>query len=170
MIAATLVSVEEYLKTSSEPECEYIDGELFQKAWGTNDHGRLQVRVVRLLGRFEDRGMCQVVSEQSMRVREDAILIPDVCVLSPDNRNRGVITIPALLCIEILSPSDRFSYTVKKCREYLNWGVPFCWILDPEERNAWVSDASGLHPVPAGGMVEAGSFSLALVEIFPAES
>jgi len=167
MSAAALISLEDYLKASCEPACEYLDGELFQKAMGGRPHARLQSLLSRVLFRFEELGLCQVVVEQSVLVREGAVLIPDVCLLRADDSSENLVTIPALLCIEILSPSDRFSYTVKKCREYLNWGVPFCWILDPEERNAWVSDASGLHPVPAGGMVEAGPFSLALAEIFP---
>jgi len=63
------ISVEEYLENPTEPESEYLDGELFQKAMGTNLHSRLQGRLIVLLNRFQERGLGQVVPEQSIRVR-----------------------------------------------------------------------------------------------------
>ena len=161
------ISVEEYLENPTEPESEYLDGELFQKAMGTNLHSRLQGRLIVLLNRFQERGLGQVVPEQSIRVRPGAVLIPDVAVLIPDNAEDGVITSVPLLCIEILSPSDRFSYTVRKCEEYTRCGVPACWIFDPVEQRAWISDVHGLKPVAADGTLTAGEISLSMAEIFP---
>jgi len=143
-----------------------VDGELIPKAMGTKDHARLQTRLGYLLYRHEEAGSCQVVVEQSLRVRQRAVLIPDVCLLPPDNDENGVVSTPALVCIEILSPSDRFSYTVKKCEEYLRWGVPACWIFDPEEKKAWFYDAEGLHPVTSDGVLRSGSIELALKELW----
>jgi Uma2 family endonuclease len=160
------LSIEEYLDTSYEPECEYVDGELIPKAMGTNDHARLQARITRLLYRYEEAGLCQVVTEQSLRVRKTAILIPDVCLLRPDNDEHGVVTKPALLCIEVLSPSDRFAYTLKKCEEYLRWGVPACWIFDPTENRAWVYNARGLSPVAEGGTLRMNEVELSLAELW----
>lgn len=161
------LTIEEYLEASYEPECEYVDGELIPKAMGTRDHGHLQLRLGRLLYRFEEAGLCLIISEQSLRVRQRAVLIPDVCLLPPDNSEHGVVTTPALVCIEILSPSDRFSYTVSKCEEYRQWGVPASWILDPEQKKAWFYDATGLHQVPSGGVLRSGVFELALSEVWP---
>ena len=158
------LTVEEYLETSYEPECEYVDGELIPKAMGTNDHSRLQFRIGQLLYRYEEAGLCEVAPEQSLRARKGAVLIPDVCLLPLGHGERGVVSTPALLCIEILSPSDRFSYTVKKCAEYLRWGVPACWIFETEEKKAWFYDATGLHEVPLDGVLRSGSFELGLSE------
>ncbi len=167
MVVLAPISLEEYLENPTEPESEYLDGELFQKAMGTNHHARLQLRLGVLLYRFEGLGLGQAVVEQSIRVRPDAVLIPDVAVLIPDNAEGGVITSVPLLCIEILSPSDRFSYTVRKCKEYTRCGVPACWIFDPVEQQAWISDVHGLKPVAADGTLTAGEISLSMVEIFP---
>ena len=161
------ISLEEYLETSYEPECEYVDGELIPKAMGTYDRSRLQFRVGQLLYRYEEAGLCEVSPEQSLRVRQGAILIPDVCLLTVGHGEHGVVRLPALLCIDILSPSDRFTYTVRKSEEYLRWGVPACWILDPEEKRAWIYDGTGLHQVPSGGVLRSGSFELALSELWP---
>ena len=164
------LSIEEYFATSYEPECEYVDGELIPKAMGTIDHGWLQLRLGRLLYRHEEAGLCMVTSEQSLRIREGAVLIPDLCVLPTKNKEHGVVTTPPLVCIEILSPSDRFTYTVKKCEEYVRWGVPACWIFDPEEKRAWFYDAEGLHPVPTDGVLRTGQIELALTDVWPGQA
>lgn len=162
-----VISLDEYLNTSYEPECEYVDGELVPKAMPTKDHARLQFHITRLLYRYEQAGLCQITTEQSVRVRETAVLVPDVCLLQPDNDEHGVVRQPALLCIEVLSPSDRFTYTIRKCREYLEWGVPACWIFDPIEKQAWFYDAAGLHPAPADGVLRLGEIELRLAELWP---
>lgn len=165
--ASTPLTLEEYLETSYEPECEYVDGELIPKAMGTNDHSRLQFRIGQLLYRYEEAGLCEVAPEQSLRLRKTAVLIPDVCLLPVGHGEHGVVSQTALLCIEILSPPDRFSYTVKKCEEYLRWGVPACWIFDPEENKTWFYDVAGLHPVARDGVLRLGSIELALSELWP---
>ena len=42
MASQTLTPVDEYLRTSYKPACEYIDGELRPKAMGTKKHGKLR--------------------------------------------------------------------------------------------------------------------------------
>ena len=156
-----------YLQNPTKPESEYIEGELFQKAMGSKPHSRLQKRLILLLDRYEQQGLGQVCPEQSMQISAGKILIPDVSVLQPDDAADNIVTEPPLLCIEILSPSDRFSFTVKKCQDYLEWGVLACWILDPETKRAWVSDAEGLHEATMTAALEAGEISLAMTDIFP---
>ena len=167
MSVATPISLEIYLQNRTEPECEYIAGELFPKAMGSKPHSRLQKKLILLLDRFEREGLGQVCPEQSMQLRSDKVLIPDVCVLQPDDDATNLVLRPPVLCIEILSPSDRFAFTVQKCRDYLDWGVPACWIFDPTASRAWVSDSRGLHEVTTG-LLEAGPITLAMSEVFPA--
>ena len=164
--SSAAVSVEEYLASSYEPECEYVDGELIPKAMGKTDHSELQSHLVYLLYNYRKAKLCRIMTEQSLRLRERVVLIPDVCLLAYAHGERGLVTKPPMLCIEILSPSDRFSYTVKKCKEYVRWGVPACWIFDPEEKEAWFYDAEGLHEVQADGVLRCGSIELALREVW----
>jgi hypothetical protein len=42
MAPPPLVSVEEYLRRTEKPNCDYIDGILYQKAWGNRNHGVIQ--------------------------------------------------------------------------------------------------------------------------------
>ena len=164
MATAAPVSMEYYLANPTEPESEYFEGELIQKAFGTFPHARLQAIVGFVL---HPTGIGQTAISLSVLVRPNVVLIPDVCVLQPGQFEDGIVNPPAILCVEILSPSDRFSYTAKKCKEYLNWGVQACWIFDPETKEAWVATNAGIVQVPEGGTLEAGAISLPLADIFP---
>ena len=46
MKAATLVPVEEYLRTTYEPDCDYVDGEVLERNLGERDHSKLQSELV----------------------------------------------------------------------------------------------------------------------------
>ncbi|HUB77583.1 MAG TPA: hypothetical protein VMB03_02245 [Bryobacteraceae bacterium] len=41
-MAATAVPLEEYLTTSYDPDCDYVDGEIQERNLGEYDQGRLQ--------------------------------------------------------------------------------------------------------------------------------
>jgi len=94
-------------------------------------------------------------------------LIPDVCLLQPDDSAANLVTAPPVLCVEILSPSDLLPFTVKKCQAYLQWGVLACWIVDPESKQAWVSDPDGLREISTTGTLEAGAVAKAMSDVFP---
>lgn len=54
-----------------------------------------------------------------------------------------------------------------KCEQYHVWGVPFCWVIDPEKRTAWEyhRDGEPLH-VERGGVLRAGELFVRLDELF----
>ena len=41
------------------------------------------------------------------------------------------------ICIEIRSPEDRLPSLRERAADYLKFGVPYVWILDPRARKAW---------------------------------
>ena len=68
MSIGTMVSLEEYLATTCEPECDFVDGCLEERNVGEWDHARLQVNIaVYLLARYKSQGM-RVLSELRLRV------------------------------------------------------------------------------------------------------
>jgi Uma2 family endonuclease len=76
-------------------------------------------------------------------------------------------TEPVLLCIEILSPEDHVGATLAKCEQYHAWGVPFCWVIDPEKQIGWQYPASGeLERVDHPGTLTAGDLKVSLEELF----
>lgn len=141
------VTVEEYLNTEYEPDCDYIDGVLEDRNVGKKRHGRTQARLsARLLLLLESQGK-DVATEQRVRISPSRIRIPDVCVFDVDD-NDDVQYKPPALWVEILSPQDRFSRVLRRVQDALDFGVPTIWIVDPYERQAWIG-------TPTTGIVEA---------------
>jgi|SRR5579863_413189 Uma2 family endonuclease len=161
MSSAALVSVEEYLRRTEKPYCEYADGVLAPKAMPTKSHAQIQFLLLMLLRR---QGV-EALSELTVRLSATKFLIPDV-VAAPTLQD-PYPTEPVLLCVEILSPDDRVGAMLAKCELYHAWGVPFCWVIDPEKQTAWQYHA-GSEPERAeqGGELRAGELSVRLEELF----
>lgn len=167
MATATRISLEEYLRSHYEPECELIGGELFQKPMGTREHMRMERRLADLLARYEPAGLGEVIHELSIRHGDD-VRIPDLVFARPGAQFQNGILIDApLLCVEILSPSQRPSELFAKCETYHAWGVPYCWIIDPVKKLAWeYHQDAPVQLIPATGHLAAGEISVACNELF----
>ena len=162
---ATLVPVEEYLRTSYKPACDYIDGVLRQKALPTKKHSRLQFKVASLVNR--DWPQYEALPELTLRIRQGKYLVPDVAVMERGDSGDPYPTIPVHLCVEIVSPEDRLSSVVAKCEEYHAWGVPYTWIIDPQARRAFQYDADHrLVELAADGALRAGEIAVSCADVF----
>jgi Uma2 family endonuclease len=161
MSATTIVSVEDYLHRTEKPYCEYLDGVLYPKAMPTKLHALVQYMLQVLLRR---QGV-ESLAEVRVHLSPTKYLIPDV-IAAPEIQG-PYPTEPVLLCVEILSPEDRVGATLAKCEEYHAWGVPFCWIIDPEKQTAWQYH-SGSEPerIERGGTLLAGDLSVPLAQLF----
>jgi Uma2 family endonuclease len=135
-MATTAVTIEEYLSTSYRPDCDYVDGEVQERNLGEVDHARLQMAIA---GYFYERrkewGICALV-EVRVQVSPTRFRVPDVCVLI-GKPTGPILRVPPFICIEVLSPEDRLSRMSQKVSDYLRFGVPYVWILDPETHKAW---------------------------------
>ena len=76
-------------------------------------------------------------------------------------------TEPVYLCIEIMSPQDRYSEAFTKCEDYHDWGVQFCWLIDPHNRVCW-NYVAGDRPdeIPANGQLTAGEIAVSVNDLF----
>ena len=78
-----------------------------------------------------------------------------------------IVTKPPLLCVEILSPDDRVQNLQRKIDDYLEFGVPSVWVIDPDSRRAWVYAAEGVTEVKDGLLRARGlDLALPLAELF----
>jgi len=132
-----LVSVREYLSTCYRPDCDYLEGEVMERNVGEWDHGRVQALLVGFFLSRERRAGIRVVTEQRVQVRPTRFRIPDVCVVAGPEPGEQILTHPPFICIEILSRDDRLSEMQERVQDYLEFGVPYVWILDPKLRQAW---------------------------------
>jgi Uma2 family endonuclease len=135
-MATTAVSIQEYLSTSYRPDCDYVDGEVQERTLGTFDHARLQGAIFAFFyNRRKEWGIC-VVPEQRVQVSPTRFRVPDVCVVVGEPTSQ-IFRDPPFICIEILSPDDLISRMNERVADYLQFGVPYIWILDPQTRKAW---------------------------------
>lgn len=161
--AATLVSVEEYLRTSYKPACEYRDGVLTQKSMATGKHAFLQTRIGHYI--LSAYSQFWVGSELTVRLSAERYVVPDLAVQYLNRVQDPYPTEPIPLCVEIVSPDDRFSEVMAKSQEYLEWGVPVVWIIDPEKCRAWeLTRERGLHE--ARVVLTAGEISISVASLF----
>jgi Uma2 family endonuclease len=58
--------------------------------------------------------------------------------LKREPRPTGYSTVAPDLCVEIVSPGDRWSDLADKVDEYLAAGVRLVWVIDPARRKAHV--------------------------------
>ena len=166
------VSVEEYIarfvEGGEKPTCEYRDGELFPKSMGTLNHALVQRNLARFLSeKYEDRYLS--VPELTTRLAERHFLVPDIAVVDRSHPVEGRYPSPrqpVFLCVEIMSPPDRFGKLTAKCEEYHAWGVPYCWIIDPDRQIAWEYTPTDYEPRKLQETLTAGPISLTFAEIF----
>jgi Uma2 family endonuclease len=164
MATGVLVSVEEYLRTSYRPDCDYVDGEVVERNLGEYEHSSTHREILFFLaGRFPHLRK-RLLPEQRVQVKPTRYRIPDVCILAEGAPRQRVITTPPELCIEILSPEDTVTRTLERIKEYLSMGVPTCWIIDPVKREGWVA-TPGLLEEATDGILRASGIEMPLAEI-----
>jgi len=146
MATGSLVSVHEYLSTSYRPDCDYVDGVVLERNLGEKDHSLLQTEIAFYYrSRRKEWGLWALV-EQRVQVSATRFRIPDVCLLIGEPQDQIVRT-PPFICIEVLSPDDRLSEMRQRVEDYLAFGVPYVWIVDPATRHAWRCTAGGMEEV-----------------------
>jgi len=165
MAAGTQISVEEYLHTVYRPDCDYVDGVVEERNLGERDHSWIQGKlVVFFLGRFKESGIA-ALPEWRFQTKPTRFRIPDVVVTrgKPDEQ---ILTKPPLLCIEIVSPEDRVSRTNSRIQEYLDFGVPVVWLVDPAERRIWVYRKNGMEEATDSVSLDGTDITVPFSEIF----
>jgi Uma2 family endonuclease len=79
-----------------------------------------------------------------MRVSSKRVRIPDVCVMLHGQPREEVIETPPFLCIEVLSPDDSLSSMMDRVHDYLAFGIPHIWLIDPYRERCYFATADGL--------------------------
>ena len=136
-----LVSVEEYLRSSYSPDREFVEGRVLERNLGEKEHSRLQGALIVYLYNYRKRNL-YAWPEQRVQVKADRFRIPDVCVTEGEPEEQ-IFTAPPLICIKILSPEDSLASLHTKVRDYLLFGVPYVWMLNPRTREAHIGSLTG---------------------------
>jgi Uma2 family endonuclease len=150
MAAGAIVRLEEYLNTTYEPDCEYLDGELVERNAGKTKHALLQgMLFAYFFNRRKVWGITPIVEER-VRIRERRYRIPDLCVIQGEPPEEDVLTTPPWIWIEILSPEDRPLRVQRKIDEVLDFGCEWVWVIDPEKLDSRVYTKESAFDLPDG--------------------
>lgn len=163
-MATTLISIEEYLHTSAEPDCEYVRGVLKQRAVPEYDHAAWQEAI---LAWFRDHKLewgVRALPELRVQVSAEEYRIPDVTVLSRTAPREQVIAHPPLAVFEILSPTDKMTDVLEKLDAYQKMGIPAIWLIEPKKPTCFRYSSGQLTPTAVFELPGSG-FQVAMTEI-----
>lgn len=144
MGAGILVSLGEYLKTVYRPDCDYLDGTVEERNLGEFDHANVAGNLVFYFRtRFPETNIL-ATAEWRFQIKPTRFRVPDV-VLTRGKPTEQILTKAPLLCIEILSPEDTISKMNSRVTDYLDFGVPAVWVIDPIEKTIWIYRQNGMQ-------------------------
>ncbi len=156
-IAEPLVSVEEYLRTVYEHDCEYNEGVIEERDLGEFEHSFVQGMLTTLLNNHIEAWGVFALPEQRIKLRPRRYVVPDVAVLRIGTAREKVLTRPPLVVIEIRSPEDRLTRVMAKTHEYAAFGVEYVWVIDEGQRKVYRGTTGDLEPVPSGILTVPGT-------------
>ncbi len=121
---------------------EVLDGELLVTPSPSPLHQVVSFRLAMLLGPYvEGHRLGLMIQDVDLLFQTGQFLRPDLLVVPESSRpgitKRGIEMAPSLVA-EILSPTSGPIDLVKKPARYGDFGIPEYWVLDPEDRCAWV--------------------------------
>jgi Uma2 family endonuclease len=164
MTAGVLVSLDEYLRTSYRPDCDYVDGQLVERNVGERKHSKAQRKILYYIGDRYPELRERVFPEQRVQVKPKRFRVPDICLAAENAPEEEVFVTAPSLCIEILSPEDTLTRTLERIRDYLEMGVPVCWILDPVSGQTWTAKPGRLEDT-TDGVLRASGIEMPVAEV-----
>lgn len=156
--------LEEYLRTTTDPDCEFVDGVMEERAVGEYDHSTWQGMIVAFFTTHQMEWGIKARPELRVRVRENSYRVPDVTILSRSAPIEQIVTVPPLAVFEILSPEDSMARVLKKLAEYENMGIGAIWVIEPTTRKYYCYHQGQLSPATVF-VLPGGEFSVSMEEI-----
>jgi Uma2 family endonuclease len=133
---------------------------------GEVDHSDLQTAIAHYLRTHYKKRIWAGV-EVRVQVKKTRFRIPDITVMLGSKPDERIIRTPPVLAVEILSPDDRAGYLEEKINDYLIFGVPYIWVINPETRRAYIHTPTGSHEVRDGVLrAESAGIEVPLSEVF----
>ena len=130
--ATTFVPLEEYLRSSFEPDAEYVDGQIEERAVGENDHSAWQKAILVWFEQQAQKGQIRVRPELRVQVAPTCFLVPDVALLDRNLPIEQIVTHPPVAVFEVLSPTDTLKRVMTKCGRYEQMGIQTILVIDPD--------------------------------------
>lgn len=140
-----LLTGEEFFDLGDIGPCELVDGTIVTMTPTGAAHGKIEVRLARLLDEYvEKSGIGWVLSGEVGIVTKrnpDRVRGVDLAFLSREQASNipdGFLTVAPELVVEIVSPNDRWTDIREKIDEYFAIRVKQVWIVEPQSRQILV--------------------------------
>jgi len=130
----SLIPVEEYLRTTSDPDCEYVAGVIEERPVGEYDHSTWQTILAVFFNALPAGLGVKARTELRVQVATDNLRVPDVTLLSRSAPREQIITHAPLAVFEILSPEDSMSRMLEKLADYEHMGIAAIWLIEPKKQ------------------------------------
>jgi Uma2 family endonuclease len=122
-----------YLRSSYEPDAEYVDGVIEERPMGEWDHASWQQAIQFWFRDHEKEWGIRFRPELRVRVAATRYRVPDVTVVDRSLPIEQIITYPPVAVFEVLSPEDRLQRLKRKLEDYRLMGIPEIWVIDPQD-------------------------------------
>jgi Uma2 family endonuclease len=149
------ISVSEYLHTSYQPDCDYVDGTIEERNLGELDHSEVQRAFLRLIDQHRREWRIHTYPELRIQTAPTRFRVADICIVSVSAPREQIIQTPPVAIIEILSPEDRVSRYSERLEDYRTMGVKNIWVVDPATRKGF--DCSTGNWIETAHFTAAGS-------------
>ncbi len=160
------VPLEVYLKSSYEPDAEYVDGVIEERQMGEWSHADWQAAILEFFRSRRIGWKIRAAAELRVQVARNRFRVPDVAVLDRNLPVEQIVTHPPIAVFEILSPDDSLNRMMTKLADYERMGIQTILILDPNGRHFRYLGGT-LEPLPPQPFDLPGSscrFDLAEIE------
>lgn len=157
-----LLTLDEWRDLPEDVPGEFVDSRLVEEEMPDPLHELIVAWLARILGNWAEDAIV-LGSETRFALSSTHGRKPDLTVYLGNRRPpaRGVVDLPPDIAVEVLSPSPRDQRRDRqdKMLEYATFGIPFYWIVDPQQRRLEIYERSEAQTYTArvqaaGGIVE----------------
>jgi Uma2 family endonuclease len=133
MATTTHVPVEVYLRSSYEPDAEYVDGKIEERPAAEFDHALWQGAVMAWFWQYEKGWDVRALAALRIKIAATRYRVPDVTLLDRSLPIEQIITHPPLAVFEVLSPEDSLQRLKRRLEDYRAMGIAEIWVIDPQD-------------------------------------
>ncbi len=129
------MSLDLYLKSSFEPDAEYVDGVIEERPMGEWNHANWQAAILEFFRRQRIEWKIRAAAELRVQVSKNRYRVPGVSILDRNLPVEQIVTHPPIAVFEILSPEDSINRMMTKLADYERMGIKTILLLDPNGRH-----------------------------------
>ncbi len=118
------VPVEVYLRSSYEPDAEYVDGVIEERPMGEYDHASWQEAIILWFWQHAAEWNVRVKPALRVQVAPTRYRVPDITILDRGEPIEQIITHAPVAVFEVLSPEDTMKRMMRKLNDYSAMQIP----------------------------------------------